>query len=381
MAKHRWSDEFLDEMRTIGDPPADAVVAALFADGEVDAVDRLMKTLVRNDGMPPKKLPRVVRDYLAATDDLPDWADPQRIRAGEQFFEVHGPVCVMALACASLPACYAARRGVQVLSLTARLQTDPVRRIGETAQLALDCMAAGGLALGGGGIRDAQKVRLMHAAVRHLVQASGVWDPGWGTPINQEDLAGTLMTFSITVLDAIAKLGTPISAAEADAYFHSWSCVGHVLGIDARLRTDTVAAGRVLWQRIIERNWEACPEGKAMTKALIGAMEHATPGTIFDGFPSYLVRYFGGDELGDILAVHKPGWTSIFGGPLRMVVHDTAAVDAVDPLVADAAAQFSQQLLQGFGWVARGGDRAPFDIPEHLAERWGVRTVPAATRG
>ena len=96
----------------------------------------------------------------------------------------------MSLACASLPACYAARRGVQLLSLTARLQSDPVRRIGETAQLTLDGMAPGGLVPGGRGVRDAQKVRLMHAAVRHLVRDSDVYDPEWGVPINQEDSRG-----------------------------------------------------------------------------------------------------------------------------------------------------------------------------------------------
>ena len=141
----------------------------------------------------------------------------------------------MALACASLPACYAARKGVQVLHLTARLQTDPVRRIGETAQLTLDAMAPGGLAPGGAGVRDAQKVRLMHAAVRHLVGTSGAWDPDWGVPVNQEDLAGTLMTFSIVVVDSLRKLGVSVSDEEADAYFHAWNCVGHILGLDARL--------------------------------------------------------------------------------------------------------------------------------------------------
>ena len=98
------------------------------------------------------------------------------------------------------------RQGVQVLALTARLHTDPVRRIGETAQMTLHAMSAGGLAPGGAGIRDAQKVRLMHAAVRHLALASDDWVPV-GTPVNQEDLAFTLLTFSIVALDSIRKLG------------------------------------------------------------------------------------------------------------------------------------------------------------------------------
>ena len=80
----------------------------------------------------------------------------------------------------------------------------------------------------------------MHAAVRHLVRASAAYDPEWGVPVNQEDLAGTLLTFSVVVLDALAKLGTTFSDEDADAYFHSWNCVGHVLGVDRRLICDTL---------------------------------------------------------------------------------------------------------------------------------------------
>jgi hypothetical protein len=272
-----------------------------------------------------------------------------------------------------MPACYAMRRGVQVLALTARLHTDPVRRIGETAQMCLHAMAPGGLAPGGAGIRDAQKVRLMHAAVRHLALASDEWDPDWGTPINQEDLAFTLLTFSLVPLDAISRLGRTFTDDEADAYLHCWNCVGHVLGVDERLLAATIADSRRLWERIVERNRAPSPEGTQMTEALIGAMEHAVPGTVFDGFPSYLVRYLGGDELADLLEVPGRSWTSVLSGPLRLFARGADAAGDASPIVEKAAAHFSTQLLEGFGWVARGGERAPFDIPVALADRWGVR--------
>ena len=368
-----WTHAFLDEMRETGDPPADAVVDEIFDGGKVEAVNRLMKTLVRNDGVPASKLPRAVRDYLDATDDLPPWADPERIETGERFFEQHGPFCVVALACASLPACYAMSRGVQVLHLTARLQTDPVRRIGETAQMTLHAMSAGGLQPGGAGIRDAQKVRLMHAAVRHLALESDEWDPDWGVPVNQEDLAFTLLTFSLVVIDSIGKLGRTFSDDDADAYFHCWNCIGHVLGVRGELIAPTVADSRRLWRRITDRNWAPSPEGAAMTDALIGAMEHAVPGTIFDGFPAYLVRHLGGDELGDMLDVPARDWTSVLAAPLRLFGRGSDAAGDVSPVVAAITAQFSKRLLDGFGWVARGGERAPFDIPQQLADSWGVQ--------
>ena len=50
MPQALWTDPFLDSMRQTGDPPADAVVAELFAGGAtvVQAVNYLMRDLVEN---------------------------------------------------------------------------------------------------------------------------------------------------------------------------------------------------------------------------------------------------------------------------------------------------------------------------------------------
>jgi hypothetical protein len=375
MARTRWTNRLLDEMRQAGDPAADAVVQELFETDRIDAVNGLMQTLVRNDDVPRAKLPKVVRSYLDSTDDLPGWADPRRIALGEEFFGVHGPAIVMAFACASLPKCYACRKGVQVLHLTARLQSDPVRRIAETAQLILNVMAPGGLGPGGRGIRDAQKVRLMHAAVRHLCVRSDQWDADWDTPGNQEDLAMTLCTFSIVPLQALGQLGTTIGEDEAEAYLHAWNVVGHVLGIDRRLLAQDVEHAEQLWSAITRRQWDPSEAGRAMTQALIEAMEHRTPGTVFDGCPAQMVRFLCGDELADMLGVDSRDWSSLLNGPLRLFAsHSDAVADHV-PFAGRISAHFSHQLLEGLTWVSRGGDRAPFSIPPGLAERWDVRTA------
>ena len=110
-----------------------------------------------------------------------------------------------------------------------------------------------------------------------------------------------------------------------------------------------------------------------MTAALVGAMEHAVPGTIFDGFPSYMVRYL----------LRRRGRRHARRAPPRL---DVAARRAAAPVRArdgrrgrrraraspSVADRFSRQLIEGFGWLARGGDRAPFDIPTELADGWGM---------
>src|ERR1035441_4158244 len=138
----RWNDAQLDAMRQTQDPVADPVVAAIFAAGQVNAVNSLMQTLVENDGLPPDALPANVAAYLAATAGLPDWADPAKIAAGEGVFWRYGPAIIAALTCYALPFCYAGRKGVQVLALTARLTSNPERRVIETAQMHQDLPGA-----------------------------------------------------------------------------------------------------------------------------------------------------------------------------------------------------------------------------------------------
>src|SRR5581483_7387456 len=134
----------------------------------------------------------------------------------------YGPQVILNLFCYSLPFCYAARKGVQVVWLTSRRYTNPTRRIIETAQMVVDVMRPGGLSAGGTGVKTAQKVRLMHAGVRHQIHAYTGWNAEFGEPINQEDMAGTLMSFSWVVVDGLRRLGMGLNDAEAEAYLHAW---------------------------------------------------------------------------------------------------------------------------------------------------------------
>src|SRR5271163_1133760 len=202
----RWTDELLDRMRELGDPVADTPVAAVLERGGVDAVNAMMQTLVGVDQPAPEALPDEIRAYLVETLPLPEWADMAKIKRGQQLFETWGLEIACCLFCASLPSAYAAAKGVQVLYLTGRLDTDPRRRVMETGQFLIDVANVGGLGKNGTGRRTIQRVRLMHAAVRHLIKARnektpGTWNPEWGLPINQEDLAGTRMSFSYVFSD------------------------------------------------------------------------------------------------------------------------------------------------------------------------------------
>src|SRR4030095_9825758 len=107
-----WSDSLLDSMRQVQDPDADVVIAELFASGQVNSVNRLMKALVENADAASADLPPSVKEYLTSSAALPSWADFDKIAMGERLFWQYGPAVIAILHCYSLPYCYSLRKGV-----------------------------------------------------------------------------------------------------------------------------------------------------------------------------------------------------------------------------------------------------------------------------
>ena len=144
--------------------------------------------------------------------------------------------------------------------MTARLDTDARRRVMETGQFLMDVLTVGGLDDHGKGRRTIQRVRLMHAAVRHLIKARneltpGKWHPDWGTPINQEDLAGTVLDFSYVIADPLRRLGVRVPAKDVDAYLHLWNVIGHLMGVRDELLVRGVDDATALVDAIRRRNF------------------------------------------------------------------------------------------------------------------------------
>ncbi|MEZ5291270.1 MAG: oxygenase MpaB family protein [Vicinamibacterales bacterium] len=372
----RWSDQALDAARRRGDPPADAVVGQLFATGGIDAVRGLMARLVVDDQIVPETLSAPLRDFLVTTDTTDD-RDAPTVAAGERLFAIHGPEIFVVLCCSSLPSSYAARKGVQVLHRTAYLARRPTRRLFETAQMIIDVLSPGGLSPAGRGLRTVQKVRLMHAAVRHLI----VHDPAqpwpaddFGVPINQEDMLGTLMTFSWVILRGLAHMGITLDAAEQDAYTATWVHIGRLMGIEPGLLPATVAETTLVTDTIERRQVAPSPEGREMTAALLDMMQRNVPAPLA-GIPPSLIREFLPGDVADGLGVPRH--------PL-----DEALVDAADHLVRPferlfdreagrqvAVRVFAIRLLQGMQAVELGDRRARFTVPDSLADGWS--TAPA----
>jgi uncharacterized protein (DUF2236 family) len=366
----------LDELRRAGDPSADAVIGELARTQQIRAVSRILRHLVDNDQPVPDQLPPSIARWLEQTAELPAWVDRDRFERGCRLVVEHGPQVCVVLATASLVYCYAGYPGVKVLTFSRRLDHDAVRRVGETAQFVLNVMAPGSLGSSGRGIRKIQKVRLLHAGIRHLVTASRRWDlSGDGVPICQEDLAGTLMSFSSIVVDALRKLGVRVDDDEAEDYYYRWRVVGEMLGIDPVTIPVDLAAARELTELIARRNHRRSEEGIEMTRSLFELHSRSLPPG-FAGAAPALTRYLVGEEmctLVDLPRTHwdrKVRWQAGVGRALDRAQSARGPIGSLTKLIG--AGMLNQRVAE-----MAGGRSASFSIPvpSELERSWTASGV------
>jgi hypothetical protein len=373
------ADIELDRARTIGDPLLDPIVSAYVAAHGQSAVGRLMGTLFRTHALPEDH--PLVAAYLHTIGDLPI-GEARAIEEGQRLFALLGPEIFLVLGSSALPLAFAAGNGVQAIFRARRLKDDPIRRLYDTAQMVINVMQVGELAVGRLGWRTARKVRLIHALVRAHVQSdpAAPWSDAWGTPINQEDLAGTLLTFSVAVLHGLRRMGARISDGEGDAYVQAWSAVGRLLGIDEALLSATEGDATRLAFRIGNRQVRETDEGRQLAEQLLGAVATLFP---IPGYANSLTHYFledsvFGENVARILHLPKAGWTRALVAARAWQKRKVLALLAIVPGARRRRSYLARRFVQAMLLWKRPDQVAPFEVPPELARRWGLRS--GATR-
>jgi hypothetical protein len=279
---------------------------------------------------------------------------------------------IMMLFFVSLPYAYATKKGSHVLSITAELTRHVHRRIFRTAQFIMDVMQAGGLAAGGRGIRSAQKIRLLHASIRYYIahkeQWKKEWDPSWGLPINQEDMAGTLMDFSAGVMRGLRRVKINLPPEDADAYLHCWKVVGHIIGVRDDLMPDSVSDSFILAETIIDRQMGKSDSGKNLSRDLIKFIQGFLP-RILRGFPASAIRYLSGDKVADIIE------SGPYNGTLRFLKLQIVFFDFIEKIKyrfprAQRFVRYLTWLLIDRVVLYEEGGEAYFEIPDYMRESW-----------
>ncbi|MGW6939121.1 oxygenase MpaB family protein [Streptomyces xanthophaeus] len=363
----------MDALRTRGDELADATVAALFERGEVGKFNSLMRYVSTVGQDLPEGLPEVAREYLHETGSPPDWVDWAEMEKARLFFIDNNVHISTALSFASMPACYVVPHVAKLLSATHSLKY-PSKRMAETGQFTVYLMQPDAFEAGSRFIPAAQKVRLLHASIRHHLAREDRWDTAaLGTPICQEDMIGGQMMFSIQVLDALHRLGIHMSTEGAEAYYYAWRVVGAILGIDQDHVPKDLQEARTFSDLYMTRHMGPSEEGAQLTRQLIDLYEEVVPGTLFDPVVSALIRYLIGDTCADWLRVPRTSWdTVVKAAPALLGVLES--IEDRSPLAAWALDRVGHltSILE-LSSLTRGRVMH-YAIPEQLKSDFGVST-------
>lgn len=354
------------------DPLADEAAAVL--DEEPAQARALERGLAA--AAPPRGAAPALRRLLEEAARLPFWVDlPRCDRAGRLLLRA-GPLGGVVLGARSLAAGYCSPAGNKPLALSGQLTSGRLagKRLAETGRFVVATCTPGGLRPGGLGWQLALRVRLIHAAVRRLVLASGRWRADlWGVPINQHDLVGTTLLFSLEWLDGVRALGLSVSDEEAEDYLHLWRASGWITGVDPELLPATVAEARALRALILATEGPPDEDSRSLVRALVELPREQARTELERRLAAAqvqlgyaLLRRLLGSGTADQLALPRTAWRLVVPAarPLvRGIERARAWVPGVEDLLAAAGRVYWEQAITG----ALAGARPTFARPSRLA--------------
>jgi hypothetical protein len=371
---------------------------------------------------------RLVSAFLDSGEEIDNSIDAELVRQAQAFFERNGVAIITTLFHASLPEAYLARRGVQVLDMTGELVSNWTQRIRETGQFLVAVLSPGGEPEKGGtttlhhgevAAHVARRTRLRHAAVRWLLDApyrpelpllavEGLDDPApWrvrmaqigedrvpSTPLNQEDLLGTLSTFTTVTFKALEKLAVSFDDDDRRAFHHLWNVIGWHMGIGDAVSIGDIPVGgeRLTWpdNRVLPLEFEEMDdlarrlgtrlqgptdEGARLAKTLAQELSYPLPGRAH-GAPAFLMRYMVGDEQGNDLELGAGGYAQLVvrgSGALEAIARRARVSRLARLAIPKASEAITRYALRVFVSQSRGTGSG-FNIEPRIANLWGVQT-------
>jgi len=304
---HPYSNELLDRKRLSGDPQADDFIKHVFSDPVKK--QQLQQWMSAPSGAAQLKLLPIAFPgfaFIEKATELPSWAQPRLMKAGAIFYARHSEIIMSLLGLLSLPYCYNAANGAMVLYLSELIRKQTTKRLYDTAVFVWEVMGPDAFGKYGNAYEEILKVRMMHAAVRNYTLQSGQWDNSWGLPINQEDMAGTNLSFSLIVIRGLRMLGYSVSQEEQAAFMHIWAVVGYFSGLDEDLIPENSKRAQQLDTIIKQRQFSVSAHGQELTRSLTDHILSVNKSKATANDILGLMRYLLGKEIADMLAIEAP---------------------------------------------------------------------------
>lgn len=316
--------------------------------------------------------PDALRELFAIVDRVPAWVDfPTLSRGGEVLLRA-GILGGFVLGARSIIYGYTSPGGNKPLVFSGRLNEQAARRLHETSRFVEAVCHREGMRRFSDGFKITIKVRIMHAMVRKMILQSGRWQMDeWGLPINQHDMAGTTLLFSVVLIDGLRQLGCVVSAADSDDYMHLWRYVGWLIGVDEELLPGNEADGRRYG--LLVKSTQGIPDedAKKLTRAL-----HDAPLTeaktrieksrawFISQLGRGLTRGLMGDEIADQLGVERTPLDYVVPALSSMVwpVEQLRRAGSLNPFFTAIGRRYWAEIIK----AGLGRNPATFAAPEKL---------------
>jgi hypothetical protein len=354
------------------DPLADEATAAIDALPKGEGW-RFVEKGVKGGARAIPDGPAPLRALLEHCEDVPPWVDWETCDKGGELLMRAGPLGGAVLGARSLVLGYASPGGNKPLAFSGRLKEQAARRVNETARFVQAVCRPGGMRPFADGWQITVKVRLIHSQVRRMILKTGRWKTeAWGEPANQHDMAGTVLLFSVSIIDGLRKLGLSIRHAEAERYVHLWRWIGRVIGVHEDVLPACEADGMRLAELIAATMGEPDQDSIDLTKALFeGAYDGATTKKARRdadrnvAFGRMICRELIGDELADKLGVERTTWRYTMPALKRLVSSVERFRNAV-PFADRSALAVGTHYWDRVVEVGLKGATAEFMLPDKL---------------
>lgn len=291
----------LDSLRNQMDPIADQAVLDLIKFPEVISEINCWEEIPISI---PSHFPKSIHIFLAEYTISPTDQEKVILNQGQQFFETYGDLYLAMLGFCSLPYCYAFADGAEVLVRSQRILNDSGRRLGETAKFLLEVFKPGAFILSNQAFLICAKVRLIHAYSRYfIIRYAKDWNNAFGKPINQEDLIGTNLAFSLMVMRGMRKIGKSISIKQNELILGYWRYLGKLMGLHIEFWPNTSKEAFELEKLIRIRHMKNSKAGEVLIRSLLDYYETNQKEEFLKGQSESLVSFLIGKQASEALKI------------------------------------------------------------------------------
>ncbi|MFD0304454.1 oxygenase MpaB family protein [Streptomyces sp. NPDC127119] len=289
----------------IWDDATDPLMVSMLENGHVPTINTAWASWVNNNDPLPSGLPDVFAAHLRQFNRLPSWADRTKLARAADFNRRRDTYLFMLYGLGSGIMSTVIPREAKSVYWSAG-GADMQDRAAKTFTFGYDLSQLKAFEPTGQFVVTANKTRVVHAAVRHLLPQSPHWKAvaDETVPISAADILVTFHSLGTFVYRKLLDWKIPFPAADQEAFLHSWKVAIHLLGVPDEHIPQTWAAAEKQAAQVLTPILTPSTEGIALAEDLLGLTAQIDLG-VTRGFLNEFVRYVLNDQVGDWLGLKR----------------------------------------------------------------------------